>query len=208
MPRSFDLGGLVRDPKLAVRIILGVLLAANLVAAAFVLFPPGGSAETLEREYAGLQAQVRARQAVLEKTRQHAAAVEKGRAEGDHFLKDYFLPSRSYMSALLTELGTAAAQSKIKPREQSYAIEPIEGSDSLSMLTITAGYEGTYADLMRFVHEIDQSSRLLIIESLNAQPEQGAGLLAISIKFDAFVREDSGDIIAVARPEAGSGASQ
>jgi type IV pilus assembly protein PilO len=207
MPRNFS-GSLVRDSKSVVRVILGILIAANLVAAALVLFPIGGSAEDLQRELTSLQSQVRARQAVLEQTRQHAAAVQKGRTEGDQFLNEYFLSSRRYMSALLTELGTAAIQSKIKPREQAYAIEPIEGSDSLSMLTITANYEGTYADLMHFVHEIDQSSRLMIIESLNAQPQQGTGMLAISMKLDVFVRADAESLAAASNSARGSGEGQ
>lgn len=56
------------------------------------------------------------------------------------------------------------------------------------MMSITANYEGTYNDLMHFVHEIDRSPRLLLIESLNAAPEQGAGKLTVSMKLDTFVR--------------------
>jgi Tfp pilus assembly protein PilO len=84
----------------------------------------------------------------------------------------------------------AADRAKIKPKEHAYATEPIEGSDSLSMMSISANYEGTYANLMRFVHEIDRSPRLLIIEALNAAPEQSGGTLNISMKIDTFVRDD------------------
>jgi type IV pilus assembly protein PilO len=66
-------GGPGRDPKLIVRIVLGVVLATNLVAAALVLFPPGGSAEDLQREATTLQAQISANQGLLERTRQHEA---------------------------------------------------------------------------------------------------------------------------------------
>ncbi len=58
------------------------------------------------------------------------------------------------------------------------------------MMSISANYEGTYANLMRFVHELDRSPRLLIIEGLNAAPEQSGGNLNISMKIDTFVRED------------------
>lgn len=194
MPRSFSPGGAWRNPKLIVRIILGVLVAANLTAAALLMFPPGGSEEDLQRQFASLQTQARARETLLKRTREHAAAIEKGRTEGDLFLNNYFLASRSHMSALLTEMEAAAAASKIQPREHAYAIEPIEGSDSLSMLTITAAYEGTYANLMQFVHEIDRSPRLLIIESLSAAPETGGGLLTVSMKLDTFIREDGSEL--------------
>src|SRR5712692_4421571 len=103
------------------RIGLGVLVALNLIAAALVLFPPGGSAEDLGRQLVSLQAQVQTGSALLERTKAHAAAVEKGRAEGDQFLGNYFLERRTAYSTLLSELVEAANQSKIKPREHAYA---------------------------------------------------------------------------------------
>ena len=178
--------------QFGVRVLLGVLLAANLIAAGILLFPPGGSAEDLERELASLQSQATTKRALLEKTRQHAAAVELGRAEGDQFMGTYFLTRRAAAEMLLTELGNAASGSKIKAKESSISIEPIDGSDTLSMMSIVANYEGTYADLLHFVHEIDRSSSLMIIESLNAAPQAGTNFLSVSLKLDTFVREDGG----------------
>ena len=192
MPKSSKFGGQgVRgQSKLAVRVILGGLIAANLAAAGFLLFPAGGSADELEQQLAVLQSQAQTRRAKLESTRAHLAAVEKGRAEGDRFLSGYFLSRRTAYATLVSELNAAADQARIKPREQAYSTEPVEGSDSLSMMTITASYEGTYSDLMRFIHEVDRSPRLLIIESLNAAPQQGSNSLAINMKLETFVRED------------------
>ena len=186
---SLNASRVFRDQKLMVRVGLGALVAANLVAATLVLFPPGGSAEDLENQLTSLQSQVRSRQAILERTRQHADAVQKGRSEGDEFLNGYFLSRRTAYSTLLAELEAAARESQIKPRENAYSTEPIEGSDSLSMMTITANYEGSYSDLMHFVHEIDRSPRLLIIEALNAAPQQGSNVLTVSMKLETFVRE-------------------
>jgi hypothetical protein len=199
MLRSSNSTAQVRKAQVIVRTVLGVLLAANLIAAALILFPPGGSAEDLEQQLASLRAQVKTNQALLETTRQHASAVEKGRAEGDGFLNRYFLASRTASSTLLTELQAAANQSKIKEREQAHDIEPVEGSDSLSMMTITAAYEGTYANLVHFLHEIDQAPGLLIIDSLSAAPQQGTGTLTVSLKLEAFIREGGQDVAAVSQ---------
>jgi Tfp pilus assembly protein PilO len=186
MARNFS--GRLAGARVLLRIGLGVLAALNLIAAGLVFFPPGGSAEDLERQFAALQAQLHSREALLERTREHAAAVEKGRAEGDQFLNTYFLERRTAYATLLSELVGAADQSKIKPREHAYATEPVEGSNSLNMMTITANYEGTYANLMHFVHEIDRSPRLLIVESLNAAPQQGSNTLVVNMKMETFVR--------------------
>ena len=174
------------------RIVLGGLVVANLAAAALMMYPPGGSADQVERQFSTLQSQVAARRAVLLKTRQNVAAVAKGRGQGDEFLGSYFLARRTAYSTLLSELVTAADQAQIKPREHAYVIEPIEGSDTLSMMTITANYEGTYSNLMKFVNAVDRSPRLLIIEGLNAAPQQNS-TLSVNMKIDAFVREDGSD---------------
>jgi Tfp pilus assembly protein PilO len=190
--RANDLGptgrGRGRDPKFLVRVILGVLLAANVVAAGFLLYPPGGSAEDLQRQMASLQTQLAVKNAAIKQAREHAAAVEEGRKEGDAFLDEYFLPVRTADNTLVSELQLAAAAAKIKPKEHSLNREPIDGSDTLQMVSITATYEGSYHDLLSFLHAIDQSHRMLIIESLNAVPQQGSNLLAVSMKIDAFVR--------------------
>ena len=188
-PRQRAAGGAVKSARM-IRIVLGVLLALNVIGAGLVLFPPGGSAEDLERQLAVLQSQMGQKKALVEQTRKHASAVEKGRADGDQFLGQYFLARRGAYTALLTDLDAAARASGIKPRETAYATDPIEGSDTLSMMVITANFEGTYPDLMNFVHAIDASPRLLIIDSLTAAPEQGSNLLAVSLKIDAFVRDE------------------
>src|SRR5665213_2475461 len=180
------------------RIALLVFLVGDLGAAWIFLYPPGGSANELEQQLAALQAQTAAKRALLTSTRQHVAAVEQGRSEGDQFLNQYFLARRTAYSTLLSELVAAADEAKIKPKEHAYSTEPIEGSDTLSMMSISANYEGTYANLMRFVHAIDLSPRMLIIEGLNAAPQQGNGTLAISMKIDAFVREDGSGLEAPA----------
>jgi len=173
-----------------IRIVLGALLALNLVALGLVLFPPGGSAEDLERELATLQSQITQKRALLERTRLNVAAIEKARGAGDHFLNDYFLSRRTADSALLSELTAAAGKAQIKERDRAQTTEYIEGSDSLSMMTITANYEGTYRNLLNFIGELDRSPQLLIIESMSAAPQQNSNILTVSLKIDAFIRDE------------------
>ena len=195
MPRNFKFQrpgarGQVRDLAQKLRIVVGVLAGLNLVAVGLVLYPPGGSADDLEHQFASLQSQVAQKRALLEQTRKHVAAVEAGREQGDKFLIDYFLGRRSADSTLLSELTDAAAKAQIKERDRAQTTELIEGSDTLGMMTITANYEGTYRNLLNFIAEIDRSPRLLIIESLNAAPQRGTNTLAVSMKINAFVREE------------------
>ena len=180
-----------RDVRQTIRIVLGSLLALNLIAAGLLLFPPGGSADDLERELASLQSQIMQKRGLLERTRLNVSAIEKAREEGNQFLDSYFLNRRIADSTLLSALTEAATKAQIKERDRAQTTEYIEGSDSLSMMTISANYEGTYRNLLNFIGELDHSKQLLIIESMSAAPQQGSNVLTVSMKIDAFIRDDS-----------------
>ena len=189
MPKSFSFWP-PNNPGAAVRLAVVFLLAANLIAAYFVIRPPGGSPEELSQQLADLRIQLRQRQGSLDRTKKLVQKIEAGRGEGDDFMDEYFLPRRVAYSAILAELIKDATEAKIAPKESSYAIEPVEGSDTLSMMQISAGFEGEYGNLIRLINLIDRSENLLIIEGLGATPQQGSKALSITFKLDTFVRED------------------
>ena len=98
--------------------------------------------------------------------------------------------------AIVAELQKAAEAANLKLKEGTIApLDPVKGSESLSMLTVTAGFEGTYANLVKFVNELDRSPRFVIIESLAATPLPANNTLAITIKVNTFVRDDNGGAI-------------
>jgi Tfp pilus assembly protein PilO len=172
------------------RLCLAVLLLANLAAGYFAWRPMGGSPRELREQLDDLRTQLRQRQMVLDRTRLLASKIEAGRGQGDEFLVEDFLPRRLASSTIVAELNDAATKAKVRPKESAAGFEPIEGSDTLSMMQISANYEGAYPDLIQFVNLLDKSQRLLIIESLNATPQQGSALLNVTLKLDTFVRED------------------
>jgi hypothetical protein len=118
--------------------------------------------------------------------------VEHARAEGDRFLEEYVTDRRVSTSTILNELNRVAQEAGITPKESSYTSEPVEGSDTLVQWTITAGYEGTYQHLTKFVNLLDRSPRFLIIENMQATPQQTGPNLNVSFKLDTFVRATPG----------------
>jgi outer membrane murein-binding lipoprotein Lpp len=195
MPRNFEVdlrsAWRRRSPQTVFRAILGTLLVANCAAAWFAFNPPGGSIESLERQAASLRAQIAQRRIALQRTQAIADKVQAARQAGDRFMGEYFLARRTAYSTLVTEMGAAAKESGVREKEKSYSVDAIEGSATLSLLTITANYEGSYADLIEFVNRLDRSERLLIIDALQAQPFQGGQGLSIQIKLFAVLL-DSG----------------
>jgi Tfp pilus assembly protein PilO len=180
-----------KDPRFIARVVLGTLLLANLIAAYAVFNPVGGSAESLEAQIASMRTTLQQRQAALVQMRTLTSKIEQARTTGDDFLQQYFLEGRTKSSAILSELDAAAKEAGIRAKERSFAYDPVEGSDTLSMMTVTANYEGTYGDLLQFVNRLDKSSRFLILDTLMASPQQGGGTLNVQVKFNAFVREAS-----------------
>ena len=192
----------IKDPKQGLRIVLGTLLAANLVAGWMVWRPVGGSPEELRAEVSAARKQLAERRILLKGTREIGAKASVAKSEGDRFLDNYFLARRTTYSTVEAELNASSGASGITLRDHAYNAEPIEGSDDLSMLTVTANFEGTYDQLIHMVNLLDRSKLLLIIDSLQATPQQGSPKLLINMKLNAFVREgDSG------KPVAGGGAA-
>jgi Tfp pilus assembly protein PilO len=190
------------DVRVWARAIVGLLLAADLVAALAVFQPWGGSEEDLDRRLAMLQAEVQQRRQAVERLKSIAAKVETARREAERFVNEYFLDRRTVSSTILGELDALARKAGIKPKEGSYLFEPIEGSQGLSMMTINAGYEGTYADLMHFLNLLDRSPRLLILSDLQAAPQASGMTLNVTMKLNAFVREQAAPAAVAARREA------
>jgi Tfp pilus assembly protein PilO len=172
------------------RLGVGLLAAANLVAGYFVLRPIGGSPDELRQQTMEMRLQIRQQQNALDRMRQLAGKVEIGRGEGDKFMSKYFLPRRTAYSVILAELNQVANDAKVTPKEEAFAIQPVEGSDTLKMMQITANFESSYENLLRFVNMMDKADRLLIIEGLNATPQQGGAKLNVMMKLDTFVVED------------------
>ena len=197
-----------RGPRLAARIVLGLLVVANLAAAVILLKPWAGSASDLEKQAAELRQSLRQQQAALERLRGIVGKVETARGDGDSFMASNLLSRRTLSSSLLDDLDQKARTAALKQKEVTFAFESVEGSDALTKATITAAYEGAYGDLVRFLNLLDHSPRLLIVESLAATPEPSGPFLSITMKLSAFVREGGPPPAAQAAAGAQEGAAQ
>lgn len=196
MPRSFKIEGLrlaaLKDPRVSVRLGLGVLLVLNLAAALILFKPWGGSADDLDRKLNAMRAELPQRQAALARTKILVDKVQKARAEGDKFMSEYVLNDRTAYSSILGELDHDASEVGLTPRESQYTVEPIDGSDTLGMMTISANYEGPYLNLTKFINELDRSKQFLIIESLQASPQPVGAAINVNFKLYAFVKSAAG----------------
>ncbi len=194
MPRSFNIPAWLdpRAPLGWLRLLVAVLALANLAAAYLLVRPVGGAPEELREQVSNLRSSLRLQLGGITRTTALLNKVKTGRTEGEQFLGQYFLARRTAYSTILAELVADAKDSGIQARESTFTIEPVEGSDTLQFMKVTANYAGSYANLIQFVNKVDHSDRLLIIEGLQATPQQQAQLLNITVKLDAFVQDTGG----------------
>lgn len=194
MPRSFDLRSISwSSTQVRVRIGLGVLLAFNIAAAGFAFHWWDDSPSDLERKLSDTRTRLTAARAQLNRSKTVASKIETASSQSGSFMGQYMTPRRSTYSTILGELSQAAQTAGIKYREGSVSRDAIEGSQSLSMLTITTGYEATYPNLVKFVNLLDKSQRFMIIESMTASPQGQTGNLLVTLKLYTFVRDDAED---------------
>jgi hypothetical protein len=200
MPKNFNLSSslkpalgvmsALKDAEVLMRLLLGILLAANLVAAAFAFHLFDDSPERIARQVQSINQQVVAQIVKLNQTRLHAGKVEKGREEGTKFISTYMTSRRATYSTIISEIDQMANFAGMKRKESSMVLDAIQGSDALDMMTITASFEGEYKNLLIFINQIDKSKRFIIIESLAASPQQN-GVLQVTLKLNTFVKEEA-----------------
>jgi hypothetical protein len=175
--------------QLRLRLVAAALLILNAVALYLFLSPPGGSRQDLELESARIRMQILAAQTQTARMRSLASNVEAGSSEAAAFTSKYFLPKRAAYVAVFEEIQRMAKASGIQERDAAWSEEPIEGTADLTLLNITANYQGTNADLMKFLNEADHSPMLLILDALTASPQQHNTQINAAIRFQAIVRE-------------------
>ncbi len=177
--------------QLRFRWAAGVLALFNAAALYFYLFPPGGSRQDLELESVQVRTQIRAAQVQAARSHGLASNMQTASEQASAFSDKYFLPARTADATVYEEIYRMATASGVQEREAGFAKEPIDGSADLTLLSITANFEGSNATLMKFLNEADHSPMLLVLDSLTltASPQQHNSNINTQIRFQAIVRE-------------------
>jgi len=181
----------LREPKTLVRAGLGLLLAANLVAAVMAFHLIGDSPADLDAQLISARAAFRNAQQRLEQIKSLARNTDTSRQQGNIFLTSYMTARRRYSSALYSEINKLAESAGMKVGVLNFTLpDPIEGSEDMDSLTITANFVGGYANLVRFVNLLDRSPRFLLIDTFQVEPQPKGDVLNATVKMNAYLKDD------------------
>ncbi|MGA8029789.1 MAG: hypothetical protein WB992_21815 [Bryobacteraceae bacterium] len=187
---SFGAYGDRRTPRFWLQTGGAVLALLNGVALFLYLDPPGGTRNELMLEGLQVRNEIAATRSKTARLKLVSANVQTGSAQSADFEEKYFLPKRTAYATVITEIQRMASASGLQQRDWVSSEEPIEGSSDLSLLNMTANFEGSYDNLMHFVYESDRSPMLLMLEQLQAAPQQKGGRINASVRFQAIIREE------------------
>jgi Tfp pilus assembly protein PilO len=200
MPRNFD-SVVSAASQRGVRFWLqssGIVLAILNGIALFLYFaPPGGSRAKLTQESQQIRNQIAAARARSVRLKNVSEKVQLGSGQSADFEAKYFIPKRTAYGSVISEIQRMAKNSGVQEREAVFAEEPIEGTSDLSLLNVTADYQGSYDSLLRFLNAADHSPMLLMLDALGATPQQKGGEINTSIRFQAVIRDDGSAVSGV-----------
>ncbi len=213
MRRSFKLSVLQSSarqggPGFWLKVAAGALALANAVALFLFIAPPGGSQSELVQERQQLHSDILGSRHSAARLQTVSGKVQQGSAQADDFETKYFLPERLAYENVIAEVQRMAKASGLEAREAVYSKEPIEGSDDLSVLNIAQRFNGSYENLMHFLHEVDTSKSLLMLDTLQATPQQHAGQIEAEVRFQAVIRDEASGLIPVKEETGGNPGGQ
>lgn len=186
-------GTLVRRALAEHRLVvvpLAIILLANLLVYAFVVYP-------LERRVSTVTERTRAAETELAAARalqQRAAATLTGKDEAARELDQFYgevLPAnlpdaRALVHPRLDEL---ARQADLRPLNTSTDLET-DPDSTLTRLSIQTRIAGSYAGIRRFIHQLEEAPEFLVIDGIAlAQNTTDEGQLTVEMELSTYYTE-------------------
>jgi Tfp pilus assembly protein PilO len=189
MPKTFNWTASRDSGRFWLQTVAIALAVANAAALFLYLDPPGGSRAQLVTEQLQVRREVNAARARAARLKTVSDKVQLGSAESSAFERKYFLPKRSAYQEVMAEIQRMASASGLQQREAAFTEEPIEGAPDLQLLNVVTAFQGTYDNLMHFFYEADRSPMLLMIDAVQAAPQQHSPQISMTVRFQAILQD-------------------
>jgi Tfp pilus assembly protein PilO len=168
LPRWFRENKRLRNAAL----VAVALLCVDLLLYAVLIAPSVAWLRDWEGQYADLRKR-RTEAVLFEKQKKELSGIRSG------------IMTQKDMPLLVKDLVQAARRSNLAVSSVKYDI-PKGSGDDLAMLSFLFPAEGRYADLKRFIYEVETSDRLVGIQDLKFEEEKG--VVRVQMKLITYVK--------------------
>ncbi len=173
-----DFSGSRRKLKIAI----GAMLAADVIAIGVLVSPLVGSAESRTLEINQMRAELTKKTREVEPLRGMDKKIVLAKNQISGFYKDRFAAKDS---DLTNELGKLAAQDGVRIQQAKYKEEDPETSGVIPV-TIEGSFSGDYLQLVRFINTLERSKLFFDVDSIDLAGE-GAGPVRLEITMHSYL---------------------
>jgi Tfp pilus assembly protein PilO len=174
-----DLGNSRRKLKIAI----GAMLAADVIAVAVLFSPLVGSADSRRLQISELKAELTKKTRDVEPLRGMPKKILLAKDQIGTFCKDRFAAKDS---DLLRELGKLATENGVRMQQAHYKQEDAETS-GIVPVEIDGSFSGDYLQLVRFINTLERSKMFFEVDGVDLAGE-GAGPVKLGITIHSYLR--------------------
>jgi Tfp pilus assembly protein PilO len=165
------------------KIVIGTMLAVDVIAVGVLFSPLVGSAESRNQQLTQLRIELLKKSREVAPLRGMDKKIGLAKDQIGDFYKDRFADSDS---ELLNELGKLASDNRIPMQHMSYKEEAAESSGVIP-LEIAGTFSGDYLQLVRFINTLERSKLFFEVDSVDLAGES-AGSVRLQITMHSYLR--------------------
>ncbi len=175
-----DLGNSRRKLKIAI----GAMLAADVVAVAVLFSPLVGSADSRQLQLGQLRAELQRKTREVEPLRGMDKKIVLAKDQISEFYRDRFAARDS---DLVKELGKLATENRVQMQQAKYKKEDAESS-GVTPMEIQGSFSGDYLQLVRFINALERSKLFFAVDSVGLASESAGGPVKLEITMHSYLR--------------------
>jgi Tfp pilus assembly protein PilO len=169
---------------------LAILLLANLLVYAFVIYPLAERVGSVSARTRDAEAELTAARAERAQAEDTLTGTTRASEELETFYREILPPDLSSARRLAyPRLDQLARLAALQPGEAT-AEEQRDRDHTLTRLRIEMTLAGTYQGIRRFIHQLEQASEFVVLEGITlSQDATRDGLLTVRLELSTYFRD-------------------
>lgn len=176
----------VRQMRYRLRVVMGVLIAFNVLAACALLFMWVRGTSALPGQFEELHQQVQKQRAIVIPPDTVDGRVKEAREQIARFYEKRF-PNSS--AAIFEDLGRLATENRVHLENATYKVEDAD-LPGLRQVVISGNLTGDYVQAMKFINALEREKTFFIVDSVNLG-EQSQNEIHLNIRIETYMRGEA-----------------